>query len=470
MEDKTRYTTFRAAMTIVASAFGGGTGIMGNIYAISQLKLIGYLLFSFISFVLFYLTIQFLCVSSELSKQPYIHQLSYSFLGGRYGSLFTRVFVIIGNWSVVVTLIQIFADFLPPILCSILNTNHSIFLSRWFAVLVGLVLISPWIIVKDISHLGNLSITCFLFVLIPVIILLCNGIIAISTHQISPSVEWYTLSIQEIFIGIANMSWCWCCQYNVLPVYATLISGHNKGKQMTTVTWTAGCVILFCYFLSGLSVYFVWGNTINKDFITNLDANDANYVFYLPQWLAGLSQLLICIASFISSPIFIIEARVNLHSVIMQLYQSCNGIEIEDGGNRETIVLTALHVQENVSLMESESDNEQVSMDLHRSDPINESICFRIFEGGFLCLSAAAVALFISDVKFVFSINGATYAVYIAYLLPSIVYHRAIDKLHSTQNTSATKYQNMLRFMSKNIFVYGIIVGVIGIIIVIAWY
>eukprot|EP01083_Nonionella_stella_P300549 1026716_1 len=451
-----------ASITLIATTLAGAIGMFGNVYAVSQLGFIGYTFFMIMSCAFLYASIQFLSLSSEISQNYSFQDLSHSYLGGYKGSVFTRIFIVFGNWTVLIVIIQIFADFMPHALSALFNINPASFIvSRWFSVLLGLTLIFPWIIVKDITKLTKLSIVCFIFSLFPFTILLLNGIKAIANDSISPSFEIITFNARDIFIGLPTLSWIWCCQYNVLPLYSSL-NRLTRTKQIHSVSLIT-CVVLFCcYYINGLSAYFVWGQDINQDFITNLDFNNRNYVFYFPKWMSIVTQLLMCIASFISQPLYTIEARVNLHSIVMDMCGLSGGVKVKRGITG--IPLSQSDMSDRDSHAGWEEEDEKTSMmydiDVARSSAYVETTASRIIEGTLIVLSAATVAIFVTNVNGLIALSGATYACYISYFLPSFTYYRAI----SMMNGKPTKYQLTLKYIAILMIIYSVIICVLGII------
>ena len=155
---------FGAIFNFVNTALGGALGLMGNIFAASKLGVFNFLVASAIAAVCTYFSIEFLCRSSELSQRFSTHNLAKTYFGSN-GSILTKFFIFIGNWSFIVNILQIFADFAPQIIDNWINKNNSsLFTSRWFVVLVGLFIIFPWVLVKNIAKLEKLSAMCIVLV------------------------------------------------------------------------------------------------------------------------------------------------------------------------------------------------------------------------------------------------------------------------------------------------------------------
>ena len=85
---------------------------------------------------------------------------------------------------------QICADFLPALLHEYLGVSSSNFLcTRFFAVLVAAVPISPWVTVKKISGLESLSMLCLGLVLFVIAVLMANSIQCLVDHDVNSTVE-----------------------------------------------------------------------------------------------------------------------------------------------------------------------------------------------------------------------------------------------------------------------------------------
>merc|ERR1719361_2255803 len=89
----------------------------------------------------------------------------------------------------------------------------------------------------------------------------------------------------DIFLSLPTISWCWSLQFNVIPIYLTL---HPR-KRLSDINRVSLCsvlIIFIFYGCQGIAFYLVWGDTVNSDFIKNLDYSDENYRFYFAEWLS----------------------------------------------------------------------------------------------------------------------------------------------------------------------------------------
>ena len=134
------------------------SGMFGNIFGASQLGIFGFVFITLLSSIFTYLSCEFLVISANISHKKSCYELSEKYLGGKNGNLLTKVFIIFGNWTFVINVIQIFADFVSDILPVWFNMDDdSFFASREFAVILGLVFIFPWVQSKTIKSLEQLS-------------------------------------------------------------------------------------------------------------------------------------------------------------------------------------------------------------------------------------------------------------------------------------------------------------------------
>mmetsp|Transcript_69880 Transcript_69880/g.62668 ORF Transcript_69880/g.62668 Transcript_69880/m.62668 type:complete len:515 (+) Transcript_69880:71-1615(+) len=447
-----------ATINMVSTAIGGG-GMFGNIFGASQLGIVGFVIVTFISATFTLFTIQFLCMASQISKRYSCYALSQQFMGGKKGDLITKLFIIFGNWSFCINIIQIFADFMEYILPIWTQTsNASFFVSREFAVILGILFIFPFITVQNIKNLENLSGIFVFFAVAILIVIMMNAFYCITLGEISTSIQYFNTNFNAIFRGLPPITWCWTIQFNVLPVYMTL-NESNRNKQMQSVSWWTVSLLFIYYVLFGISTMITWGNRINDDFITNLDYNNKNYVFYLSIELSTVTQFIMVIVTFASIPIFAFEARVNLHYILTDIYWCCFVPILQRIGcyyYHDTIDNNDIE-NERSPLLSSSPDTQNNQFDiLTRS--YEETSTSRVMEGSFLIATAALFALMVENLNWSLSIVGATYGAYIAYFVPSIVYLRAIWN----QNNLSRKHR-YYKYMAFVIFTYGIIVCVLGI-------
>ena len=337
--------------------------------------------------------------------------------------------------------------------------------------LVGLALIFPWILVRDISALERLSTLCLVFALLIFGVLVANA----AQCEIDASAQLVVTDAYAVFSGLPTISWCWSLQFNALPIYRTLPDGPQSRLSQIHRVSLCSVAILFCFYgVQGIAVYAVWGARINADFITNLDAHDANYTFFLSAWLSTLTQLLISLACFFSIPIFAFESRTNLHSLLRSAKSTCcRGTGSAAAMNVQTPALLSSHEHGNAPVVSPAEDVYRINslskdycdveLEVAREGGVaeeGETCLSRWLEGSFILLSAALVALLISNLNLCLSLCGATYGVYISYFLPSGVYIAAVNRFDARQ---LERYDVVLKYIAVFSIAYGSVVCVAGI-------
>eukprot|EP01084_Bolivina_argentea_P308663 533792_1 len=459
-------STILVIINFVNTALGGALGLMGNIFSASKLGIVWFIIGSLISCILTHFSIQFLCRSAELSQSLSTHNLAKSYFGSK-GSLLTKIFVCLGNWSFIVNIIQIFADFAPQILRHWFH-NNSFATTRWFAVIIGLILIFPWILVKNISKLEKLSTLCLGFAMFIFIVLIMNATKCISENNINDNVEIFVTDPYNIFLGLPCISWCWSLQFNAIPIYLTLHPDTRLNKINKVSLWSV-FILFILYGTQGVAFYIVWADSINKDFITNLDNKNSNYIFYFDSWLSTLTQFIISIACFFSIPIFAFESRTNLHAIIRNLkellFRKTEISLINESTQDERVDSNVLYENEyNDYSVDDINCVNNVEDRIVSEERINEnemgSFLSRLIEGSVICISAALVAMLISDLNLCLSLAGATYGCYISYFLPSGVYIIAVNKFDARQ---LTNYDVILKYIAIISILYGVVVCIAGI-------
>jgi len=458
----------------VNTALGGSLGLMGNILSASKLGIVWFVAGSAVSMMTTYFSIQFLCQSAELSRSASTHRLAHHYLGPK-GSLITKLFVFLGNWSFITNIIQIWADFLPDILLgSWFNVDASSPLtSRWLAVSIGLLLISPWVLVKDISKLERLSTLCIVFAVFIFVVLVLNATNCAIHDNVSDSVQILVTDPRAIFYGLPTIAWCWSLQFNVIPIYLTLSRQHRVRQMPTVSRWTVGSLFVF-YGALGIAAYVVWGGGVDSDFIDNLSVGDPNFVFYLKHWLSTLTQFVICLSSFCSIPVFAFESRTNLHSLLLSAFKMCcqsreqmhlqrvhdedSDREEDDDPDIETADISSLFA-DGMGLSRSGGDSVGIGID----DEM-ETNTSRMVEGVAILTTAALVALLVSDLSLCLTICGATYGCFISFLLPSVVYLKALQQMQNAPLArELTTHQMALRVLAVISIILGSFVCVAGV-------
>ena len=102
--------------------------------------------------------------------------------------------------------------------------DSSFLTSRWFAVMIGLIIIFPWVLVKDISKLEKLSVLCIFYAIFVFVVLAMNAIKCIAQNDIHSNVQVFVTDPSNIFLGLPIISWCWGLQFNAIPIYLNIAS------------------------------------------------------------------------------------------------------------------------------------------------------------------------------------------------------------------------------------------------------
>ena len=295
--------------------------------------------------------------------------------------------------------------------------NDAVIGTRAFSVVVGLLIILPFVAVRNIARLEGLSMVCLAFALFVIVILSMNWIKAMTMTSVNDTFSWGPPSAYNFFYGLAAMSWAWCVQYNTLPIYMTM-HREVREEQMVTVSLGTSIGSYALFLIQGFAVYFVWGSQVETDFIDNLVEPGANYYFYYHMWVATLTAFIICIGCFASIPTLSFEARTNFHSLVVstkRLYRSFR--EDDGGGAGPRDENDGIEYQ---AIVQPENDNDDVDNSGLLSDTLSdlgdmleigeeETTLSRWVEGSILIVMAAVLALFAQDLTDVISISGATY-------------------------------------------------------------
>ncbi|ETO10574.1 hypothetical protein RFI_26803, partial [Reticulomyxa filosa] len=211
------------------SALGGCLGMLGTIYACSKLGTFNFLLLSILIAYLTYASYEMLCRAAERASVSTTRNLAYKLLGKK-GLLITECLVLIGNWSFIINILQLFADFLPQILQEWTHNEkrYQFCQERAFDVMCGLILIFPWVLVRNISKLEKLSYLSVLCTLFCLFSLVANTIYAyrtnknnITNHTTNSGSPFFSYTT-SFFLGLPNMTWSWSSQFNAIPIYYTL--------------------------------------------------------------------------------------------------------------------------------------------------------------------------------------------------------------------------------------------------------
>merc|ERR1712228_535648 len=102
---------------------------------------------------------------------------------------------------------------------------------------------------------------------------------------------------------------------------------------------------------------------------------------------------------------------------------------------------------------------EFIDSDLINED-FEETMLSRLIEGSVIVITAALVAMLVTDLNLSLSLCGATYACYIFYFLPSGAYLVAIRRFNPNQ---LVFYDRFLKYIALFSICYGIFVCVTGI-------
>ena len=313
-------------------------------------------------------------------------------------------------------------------------------------------------------------------------------------NDVAASIQLGPTSFEAFFRGLPAITWCWTIQFNVLPVYSSLNEINERDARIMTMSHVSywSNVSLFCYYtIFGFAALIIWGNRINPDFMTNLDYNDTNYVFYYGMELSTTTQFIMCIVTFASIPMFAFEARPNSHYIAMDAYckfikngkwkrcccdlmkngdhepESKHGVHVKPRSITDYARLESLESEANIDheetpLMASEhgsiessstsnSNNGEHDDYDHEENDYSETWKTIMVESGTIIVTASIVALYLTNLNWCLSLVGATYGCYISYFVPSIVYWRCISNI--SKNKLETKHK-ILKFLAIVSIIY----------------
>jgi len=464
-------STFLVMVNFTNTSLCGALSLLGMATAVSSLGLTYFLIASVLWMGLTYFSIVFLCETAEMSQCFSMHSLSKHYLG-KFASTITLIVITVGNWSVLVNIFQIFADFIPAFLRDWTDINAVHFLgSRYFAVVVGTLLTLPWIAVHNISDLTPLSALSMSLGVTAILVMLSNAIQCAIDDSVSDSLVYVEASPLSIFRGLSAVAWCWAIHFNVLPIYASLDSSSSshpsadlsadltadRKHEMRVVTMGTVLTTLLLFVTEGVAVYVVWGARVDFDFLLNLSHSDPNYIFFFSRWLSTLMQFVICVACLGSVPLLTFAARENLDAMVRAVRRRlCNG------GYR---AVTDAPDDEEYLLIDSSSaavagDGEANSnLGIAEIATKEQSTLWRLIEGSALVLSAALVALFFTKLNDAIALAGSTYVVYMAFLLPSALYLKATTQSEREWSVEVRRKRIIAVFQ----MVFGCVVGIGGV-------
>ena len=441
-------------MNFVNSALGGCLSMMGNAYGQSILGIFWYSIISILSLLLTHFSILFICRSAQMVKSESTYALAKYYFGSK-SSIITKLFVCFGNASFIINDIQVFADVSNSILKNWAPNAPSWLVSREFAVSIALLIMFYFMLVRNIKKLENLSSVCIVFVLFVLTMLIINGAKCISNNDPNCAINTkplpndnfkYFVSWKSIFQGLPIICWCWCLQFNVLPIYLS-IHPHSRPNKINSISIYT-CIILFIiYSVQGFFVYCVYGSNVDEDFTDNIGD------YFFNSNLGNITQFIIALSCFMSIPLVAFECRTNFHAILLSIYKYCcklrNGDQIITDDYQATI--------QTQDVDNSESNNIRSNSTGQFSNEDSIPFIYIFIEGLFISILTSFIALKVTDLNLVLSIVGATYACYISYFLPSGLYIK-----HYYKCNDITLYDKILYYIAIFSCIFGIIVCVAG--------
>merc|ERR1719491_106674 len=413
-----------------------------------------------------YFSITFLYEAAEMSQCFSMHRLSKHYLG-KFGSSVTLVVITIGNWSVLVNIFQIFADFIPAFVRDWTEIDDVHFLSsRLFAVIVGTLLTLPWIAVRNISALTPLSALSMSLGVTVILVMVSNAVKCAAEDGLSDSLVYVETDPLSIFRGLSAMAWCWAIHFNVLPIYNSIDADaaddlSDRRTEMRIVTLGTVITTMVLFAIEGLSVYLVWGSDVDFDFLLNLSHSDPNYIFFFSRWLSTLMQFVICGACLGSIPLLTFAARENLHSMIGAVHKRvCNGHggAVADENDEEQYML--------IGSSDVEVDVAEHDSAVEVGAGKGQSAVSRLVEGSVLVLSAAVVALYFTKLSDAIALSGSTYCCYMCFTLPSMLYLKATSSVAPEPAAIESEHSadvRRKRMIARFEIAFAVVIGVGGI-------
>eukprot|EP00698_Gefionella_okellyi_P004734 TRINITY_DN1433_c0_g1_i2.p1 TRINITY_DN1433_c0_g1~~TRINITY_DN1433_c0_g1_i2.p1 ORF type:complete len:441 (-),score=90.71 TRINITY_DN1433_c0_g1_i2:788-2110(-) len=337
-------------------------------------------------------TIYMMTAAGEYSSASSYEVLSFKALGMK-GSRLVDILIIIGGFGSLVAYHMLIVDFLQPVIIAISNNAETVAANKFLiTAVVNLALLLPLAVKKNINSLRFTSFVSLLLIVMFVVVVVYFGVVMLDVRGMPSPLNVFHLDM-TLFNALPMYAFSFMSQSSVFPIYVEM-QEHTVSAFSSVVVRTQ-IFSLIVFVLTGVFGYIAFGDGTMGNVITNFPRNSP---------LVLSIQVAFALIVIFSYPLVLFTFRLSIEHL-------WHGIE----GRFNTIRFYILTIA--------------------------------------TIVVASVVAMFVSNVSFVFSLTGSVSSGALMMTLPAIAYIRIMpDTMRSP-----------LKIAAVCIAVLGVVILVLGV-------
>ena len=333
---------------------------------------------------------------------------------GTVGSVLIKVVIIINNLGICICYFRIFGEVLQTIVQSWVSSEKSFWVTNWhnfFYILIGSLIMLPFIFVKKISSLKKVAYLGVIFVLIFTITISVLLFYKSASNKLDQNITWdYLLpdtTFKDAFHIMPTVFIAFLFQFNVFPIYYSMKKRNMKTIMKATRIGVGYSLIMFL--IVGIIGFLLYGDAIKDTILDNLSEDmlqrNNNVLIVVLIIIICFSFVITCLTSF---PVLFFSLRVNYINSLIVCMKCCKKNEVTQ-----------------VEVIQGQYGEEKKN-DISRKAYIFITVCLYIF--------IIIFAILVYYLKTMFLIIGASAGTFIAFILPNFYYIIIVAKSGKNYN------------------------------------
>ena len=321
---------------------------------------------------------------------------------GKIGSILIKIIIIINNLGICICYFIIFGEVLKTIARTWASGN-SYWVTNWhnhFYILIGSLIMLPFIFAKKISSLKKVAYLGVIFVFIFAILLAILLFYKTTSDKLDQDITWDCFlpdcTFTEAFHTLPTVFIAFLFQFNAFPIYYSM-KKRNMDSMMKATKIGVGYSLLM-FLIVGVIGFLLYGDAIEDTILKNLSEDmrnhNDNFFIVLLIIIICFSFIVTCLTSF---PVLFLSLRVNYINSLVICMKSCKK-------NNQV---------SQVEVAQSQYSKKKKT-GISKRAFIFISICLYIF--------IIVFAILVYSLKTMFLIVGASAGTFIAFILPNFFY------------------------------------------------
>jgi amino acid permease len=405
------------------SAFSAGVQIANTIMGAGILSIPT--IMNYLGFLCGIIFVIFMAVSTLFSVNLLIkcHEITgksgYSMFAkitmGTIGSILIKIIIIINNLGICICYFRIFGEVLQTIVQALVSSEDSFWVTNWhnyFYILIGSLIMLPFIFVKKISSLKKVAYLGVIFVLIFSIALSVLLFYKSASNKLDQDITWeYFLpdtTFKDAFHVMPTVFIAFLFQFNVFPIYYSMKKRNMNTMMKATKIGVGYSLVMFL--IVGIMGFLLYGDAIKDTILDNFSDDmlhrNNNALIVALIIIICFSFIVTCLTSF---PVLFFSLRVNYINSLIVCMKCCR--------KKNQVA--------QVEVVQGQYGPEKTNA-VSRKAYIFITVCLYIF--------IIIFAILIYYLKTLFLIIGASAGTFIAFILPNFYYIMIVAKSGKNYN------------------------------------